>query len=395
VQRLQLSRPDLGVGAIMIVVLMGTALVSPLYPLYQAEWALSAGQVTLLYVTYMSGALTSLLVFGRLADQIGFGKVIGGALGLALAGTCLTLCAPDYLVFCFARFLVGIAASLVTTAGTLAVINLAPERSRQAVPLLTSLFVSIGFALGPILGGMIGQWAPNPLVVAHLPSAALLLASVVVFLLIPKRGGRGGFTIGTLLPRLSWTTNEHSIRFALGCCLPFLGFGIFGLYASLAPMLVQNFIGLSGPAIRGLYIGTFLVGTMIFQIAARRVATRKAAVIALLLMALGNLIMWANLSAGSVILFVAGVCIASAGHGFCLLSSTTIMHQSAIHEKRGALAATYWAIGYSGSIFPLLLLGWASDRWGMQAAVTVFCAAAAMLCLTIALLFVVQRPAAS
>ena len=54
-------RPYLWVCFAMIVGVMGTALASPLYPLYQEAWGLSASDITVLYVTYMGSALMSLL----------------------------------------------------------------------------------------------------------------------------------------------------------------------------------------------------------------------------------------------------------------------------------------------------------------------------------------------
>ena len=387
---IQLPRPDLWVGAIMIVVLMGTALVSPLYPLYQAAWSLDASQVTQVYVIYMLGALLSLLLFGRLADQIGYRKVMGGALVTGLVGTILSICADDFATFCIARFIVGVAASLITTSGTIGVIRLTPASRQASAPLMTGLFVSGGFALGPLVGGIAGQWIPQPLVSAHLPSLIFLIVSMVAFCFLPALPGKGRLTAGGLVPRLSWTGREHSVELALACCLPFLGFGIFGLYASMAPMLIRNFTGLEGPFISALYIGTFLIGTAIFQIVARSVPSRRGAVIALVLMALGNAVMWANLGAGSVVLFVAGVCIAAMGHGFCLMSSTTIMHRVASDENRGGLTATYWAIGYSGSIFPLLLLGVAADRWGAVAAASGFCAIAVATCIILAIVIALR-----
>lgn len=385
-QSRHLPRPDLWVGAFMIIIIMGTALVSPLYPLYQRAWDLTAGEVTRLYVVYMVGALASLLMLGRLADQFGYRYVMAAALVLDVIGTVLSMAAPGYTLFCFGRFLIGIAVSLSTTSGTVGVVSLVPERLRSAAPLMVSLFVGSGFAVGPVLGGFVGEWAEHPLLAAHVPSIVLLAGALVALFFLPAVPGRSTFSVSSLIPRLSWTTPENTVRLALACCFPFLGFGIFGFYASVSPMLIRNFTGLSGPAVTGLYIGTFLVCALAVQFGARGIPTRKAAVTAALLMAVGNLVMAVNLRAGSMVLFVGGVVIAAIGHGLCFLSSTTVLHECATVENRGGLTATYWAIGYSGSIFPLMLLGLASDRFGTEMAVTGFCSIIVALCLLVALL---------
>src|SRR5690606_24880388 len=63
--------PYLWVCFAMCVGVMGTALASPLYPLYQEAWNLSAGDITLVYVVYMASALCGLLFLGKLSDQYG------------------------------------------------------------------------------------------------------------------------------------------------------------------------------------------------------------------------------------------------------------------------------------------------------------------------------------
>ena len=58
----------------MIVGVMGTALISPLYALYKDAWQLQASDISLIYVIYMGGALCTLLLAGSPAttyqDQI-------------------------------------------------------------------------------------------------------------------------------------------------------------------------------------------------------------------------------------------------------------------------------------------------------------------------------------
>ena len=46
----------------MIVGVMGTALISPLYALYKEAWQLQASDISLIYVVYMSGALCLSLI---------------------------------------------------------------------------------------------------------------------------------------------------------------------------------------------------------------------------------------------------------------------------------------------------------------------------------------------
>lgn len=72
----------------MCVGVMGTALASPLYPLYQALWQLQPSHITVIFVTYMLGVLASLLFAGRLTDRFGFLPVLRCGLILVTGAFC-------------------------------------------------------------------------------------------------------------------------------------------------------------------------------------------------------------------------------------------------------------------------------------------------------------------
>ncbi|MCK9507130.1 MAG: MFS transporter, partial [Pigmentiphaga sp.] len=85
--------PFFWVSFAMIVGVMGTALISPLYALYKEAWQLQTSDVSLIYVMYMGGALAGLLFLGRLPDRVGFHRMMQVGLSLALLGTAISLIA--------------------------------------------------------------------------------------------------------------------------------------------------------------------------------------------------------------------------------------------------------------------------------------------------------------
>ena len=53
---------------------IGTALASPLYPIYQQLWGLLPSHITYIFVAYMFGCLATLLFLGRTSNSFGFFK---------------------------------------------------------------------------------------------------------------------------------------------------------------------------------------------------------------------------------------------------------------------------------------------------------------------------------
>ena len=54
-----------------LIVMMGTTLPTPLYPIYSKVYDLSPLMITIIYAVYAAGVIGGLLVFGQLSDRMG------------------------------------------------------------------------------------------------------------------------------------------------------------------------------------------------------------------------------------------------------------------------------------------------------------------------------------
>src|SRR5690242_1095975 len=68
---------------------------SPLYRSYLALWHFSPLTLTLVYATYMFGVLASLLLIGRVSDEIGRRPVLLAALGTLMGSTVVFMLAQS------------------------------------------------------------------------------------------------------------------------------------------------------------------------------------------------------------------------------------------------------------------------------------------------------------
>lgn len=380
------------VGLSMIATLVGTALISPLYPIYQDQWGLSAGDISNIYVIYMVGALMGLVFFGRLGDRIGFGTTLLISLLLALVGSVICMVAQEMVLLSIGRVLVGIAGTLATSSGVAGLNILAPEHKRPHVALKGSLMVAGGFGLGPVIGGIVGQWVPMPLVSVHIPVLVMVVAGLVIMWRIEPRVKwtelRRRVSLADFMPKLAWPKGADGVTFALGTILPFITFGVFGLYVSMVPAILRNVLGLGGPMVSGAGIALMLMGSCLTQIALKRMHYFKAALIGLGLLALSNGLLMLNLGLGSAVLFGVGVVIAAMGHGSSMFAGAQVVNLISDNTNRASFTASYWAVGYSGSILPMIGTGMIADHWGLNIAVTAFCSTVIVMCAVGAALFV-------
>ncbi|MBS7779897.1 MFS transporter [Acidovorax sp. CCYZU-2555] len=386
------ASPFAWVSFAMIVGVMGTALISPLYALYKEAWDLQASDISRIYVIYMGGALCTLLFLGRLPDRVGFRPVMMFGLGMAIIGTFISLIAWDVTSLSVGRLIVGVASSMVTTSATLGLAKLSPPGNVQRVAMMSGFLIALGFGVGPLVGGVVGQWAPYPLVTTYVPTLVLAALGMLALakLELPANASpkdQQPLQWSDVLPKLTWPTGEASKAFALTSSLPFLAFGVFGLYASMSPLFLDKLVPWHGPAVSGTAIALILLMSACTQILAGRMPTHWCGALGLVSLALSNALLMINLWAGSATLFALGVLFTAAGHGMSMLAGMSMVNRIATPANRSGLLSTYLVIGYVGSMVPMLGIGWIADNWGMDVAVRTFCAIVIVLGSTAAVFF--------
>lgn len=364
----------------MCVGVMGTALASPLYPLYQQAWGLQPSHITQIFVAYMFGALASLLFLGRLTDRFGFLPVLRYGLILMTAGVLASALAWNVTSFAVCRFIIGIASGLITTSASVGMTRLNNSGDLQRAAATTSLTIAFGFGLGPVVGGLMAQWLPAPLQTAYMPS--LLLSLLGIYALFQLRLPESANTviapaqplsIRDIRPSISQPRKPFLAHYALGCMAAFSAFGMFSLFAALAPSFMEHMLPWHGPAVSGLSIGIILFLSAGVQLMARPYATKSVIVSGFFALTASNLLLMLNSFVGSPWLFALCVLTTASGHGLCNLAGLSIVNKVSKPVSRTGLLSTYLVIGYLGTIVPILGLGWLSDAIGLTRALIAFC----------------------
>ena len=372
----------------MCVGVMGTALASPLYPLYQQAWGLQPSHITQIFVAYMFGALASLLFLGRLTDRFGFLVVLRLGLMLMTVGIISSALAWNVPSFAICRFVIGVSSGLITTSASVGMTQLNNKGDLQRAAATTSLTIAFGFGLGPVLGGLMAQWLPMPLKTAYMPSIALSFLAIYALFQVripapasaaPATPAAGGLSLRDVMPVLSQPRKPFMRHYMLGCMAAFSAFGMFSLFAALAPSFMKDMVPWHGPLVSGLSIGVILFLSAGIQLIARPYPTKRLIIIGFFALAATNALLVLNLFAGSPWLFALSVLSMSCGHALCNLSGMAVVNKVSKPANRTGLLSTYLIVGYVGTIVPILGMGWLSDHIGLTGALIGFCACLGLL----------------
>jgi MFS family permease len=151
---------------------------SPLYRTYSELWHFSPLTLTLIYATYAFGVLATLLLAGRVSDDVGRRPVLLVSLGALMASTVLFMLASSAAWLFVARGLQGLATGAALSAASAALLDLHPRRDPAGVGLTNGVAAAAGIGLGALVSSSLVQLGSAPRVV---PFVVLLVLLALAF----------------------------------------------------------------------------------------------------------------------------------------------------------------------------------------------------------------------
>ncbi|MFJ4653465.1 MFS transporter [Nocardia sp. NPDC088792] len=164
----------------------GTTIPTPLYPLYERAFGFGALAVTVIFGVYALAVVAGLLSLGGLSDRLGRRPIVAVALALAVLATVVFLLAGNLAELLVGRVLSGLAAALMTGAATAQLAELAAPGGHTRAGRLALGANMGGLASGPLLAGLLGEYAPWPLRSSWWVIGALLLLALAALAVVPE-----------------------------------------------------------------------------------------------------------------------------------------------------------------------------------------------------------------
>lgn len=365
----QSSPAFVATGYTLAVLLAGSNLPTPLYPIYQRDFGLSSLQVTLVYATYALAVMPCLLVFGPLSDAIGRRRILISAIVLAAAAAGLFAVASGLAWLFAAQVVQGVAMGALQGTAIAALVETDPRADKDHAALVGSATTVGGAAVGPLLAGLMAQYGPWPRHLPYVVEIALLGAALVLIVtLFPHDGGA----------RAPWERRRPSVpaairrTFWLAAAPAFLAWATASLFLSVVPSYVVESLHTHNLALIGALAAAVLGCSALVQLAGGRVPALAAQAIGLGLVAAAaaTLIVVAHLRSFPLMV-VAGV-FAGLGLGLGFRGSLAAVNAVAPEDRRGDVVASYYLVVYLGTALPVVGVGLVARTTGLLSAVQIF-----------------------
>ena len=184
--------------------------------------------------------------------------------------------------------------------------------------------------------------------------------------------------------------------FVTAALAAFAGFAVTGLFASVAPSLLINIIGIGDHALAGLMAGSIFGASAIAQIAGSRIAPQRAVAVGCAILTAGMGILVVALHYSSLTGLIAAAVVSGIGQGISFSRGLAAVAERTPAARRAEVSSTYFVVAYVAISIPVIGEGFAAQAWGLRTAGIVFAAAVGVLALAClaAILWMESRPAA-
>jgi hypothetical protein len=364
------------IAAAVFVVQAGAGFPAPLYPSYQDRWGLSSGTLSLMFTVLIAGIVLTLTVLPLVVERAGEGFVLAGAVASAAVASVLFGFGPAPAAIFVASALQGVAIGGVSGVAPPVLVELTADADPRLVGRVLTGATALGLALGPILSGLLLQFAPLPGVLAFVIEAAALLPLTAVFAIhhrtfdVSSRAPVGSPTVGQTGPpastfrRLYWT---GAVAFAVG-----------GTFSSLGSLLAANRMDVSSGAALGALVAVLFSTNALSQVLFQNVSLQRLLRLGLLLLISGLVLSGAASATASYWMLVTGAAVAGFGQGSAIAASTSLVALLA----RGSgpqRTATYFRWCYVSTALPGLLVAPLSRVATLPGVFVTLCAGIALL----------------
>jgi MFS family permease len=377
------------------VIMVGTTLPTPMYALYGERMHFALFTTTVIFATYAVGVLGALLLFGRWSDVIGRRPVLLAGAAFALVSAMVFLVADDITLLLIGRLLSGFSAGIFTGTATAAVVEAAPAAQRDRAAVAATIANIGGLGAGPLLAGLLVEYAPHPLQLSFVVHIVLVVLAVGAVSLAPEtseRTGRIGFQ------RLSVPAEVRQV-FVTAATAAFAGFAVTGLFTAVTPSFVSTVMGIDNHAVAGAVAGSIFAASAVAQLSARRMAPQRAVAAGCAILVLGMVILAVALHFSSLQGLIVAAVVAGVGQGISFSRGLAAVAELAPADRRAEVSSTYFVVAYVAISLPVVGEGLAAQHWGLRTAGVSFAIAIAVLSAICLALIVLQesrrRPAAA
>ncbi len=241
--------------------------------------------------------------------------------------------------------------------------------------------------MGPLIAGLIAEYAPNPLHTPFFLDLALLaLAFAGIWRLQETVDVKPGARLG--VQRLSVPADVRGV-FVRASIAAFAGFAVMGTFTGVMPSFVTQILGIDDRAFTGFLVFVLFASSAVTQIVVRRMPTESALIAGCAILIGGTCLSIVGLVATSTAALLGGAVVCGVGQGMSFSKGLASVVAASPADRRAEVTSTYFVVAYVAISLPIVGQGVAAQQWGLRPAGIAFNIGVAVLALVALILTII------
>lgn len=352
----------------MIFVMIGFGMISPVLPLYGATFGVSSALVGMLVTSFGLARLFANIPAGRMADRIGRRPLIIVAPLITTVGAIFAGLAPNFWLLVASRFVQGAGSAVFATAAMSCLADISTTETRGRIMTIFQGSLLLGASIGPSVGGfsagIVGLRG-----VFYVYAVISLAASAWAYFRVketldPDKASKPKSVRSSTRAGRTWPMLLNPGFLAVSLVSLSIFFMRTGSRSTIIPLLGAERLNMTESS-----IGLVLTVAAVFNVITLPVAGwgidrfgRKTVIVPSLLVSALSLLLFA-ISPGSGLFFVAAA-VMGIGTGIAGPAPAAYVADLARGENYGSTLGLFRTISDLGFVIGPVLLGWLADRSG-------------------------------
>ena len=352
-------RTNIGFIAATISMLMAFAASAtpiPLYDIYRRADGLTYSDLSLTAVVYFIGAVTALLVFGRISNHLGRKPVTFLVFILSALASIILLDVSSAWPLIIGRLLLGLACGLASSAIAAYVVDSAPLSPNWLGAAVVANSPMVGLTLGGLVSGALVDYGPYPKMLCYF----VVLGGLAICSLLVAFGKetvtRTPGLVSSLKPSFTMPQTDRRL-YPIAACTFVATWALGAFFQAFGPSIASSQLGSDSTLTAAIVLASYLLPTAIGGPLTARFTPANAQRIGMVVFTLAVFGLLASLKASMIGPFLFASAIAGIAQGAIVTGSIRSLLQGVSPKDRAGVLSLIYATSYTGAAVPSFIAG--------------------------------------